>query len=38
MGTNELRYGLLVHVIAMPAHRLWMTEEGMKAADPTAFG
>jgi hypothetical protein len=38
LGTPELRYGLRVSVIAMPADPLWMTKEGMDAAGPSAFG
>ncbi|KAH8896141.1 putative hydantoinase/oxoprolinase [Thozetella sp. PMI_491] len=38
VGTHELRYGLLVTVIAMPAHPLWITQQGMKASDPASFG
>jgi hypothetical protein len=38
LGTPELRYGLRVSVIAMPADPLWMTREGMEAASPAAFG
>lgn len=37
LETHELRYGLLVQVIAMPAHPLWKTEQGMKAGGPDAF-
>jgi DUF917 family protein len=38
LGTNELRYGLRVSVIAMPADPLWMTEKGMAAGGPASFG
>ncbi|KAI5468172.1 hypothetical protein BGZ63DRAFT_399694 [Mariannaea sp. PMI_226] len=38
LATHELRYGLRVAVIAMPAHPLWMTEVGLKAGGPQAFG
>ncbi|RFU32808.1 hypothetical protein B7463_g3584, partial [Scytalidium lignicola] len=38
LGTHEIRYGLRVSVLGMPAHRLWKTEEGMRAAGPASFG
>ncbi|KAH8881758.1 hypothetical protein GQ53DRAFT_799011 [Thozetella sp. PMI_491] len=38
LGTHEMRYGLMVHVIAMPANPLWTTPTGMKASDPASFG
>lgn len=38
LATHELRYGLRVAVIAMPAHPLWTTEVGLKMAGPEAFG
>ncbi|KAF7558031.1 hypothetical protein G7046_g5923 [Stylonectria norvegica] len=38
LATHEVRYGLRVAVIAMPAHPLWMTETGLKAGGPQAFG
>ncbi|KAI1621965.1 putative Hydantoinase/oxoprolinase, partial [Exophiala viscosa] len=38
IGTHELRYGLRVSVISMPADPLWKTPEGMKAGGPDAFG
>lgn len=38
IATNELRFGLRVSVIAMPAHPLWLTPQGMKVASPEAFG
>lgn len=38
LGTNELRYGLRVSVIAMPAHSLWKSAEGMDAGGPASFG
>ncbi|OKL56411.1 hypothetical protein UA08_08053 [Talaromyces atroroseus] len=37
LQTHELRYGLLLDVIALPAHPLWMTDEGKDAAGPRAF-
>lgn len=38
IGSQELRYGLRVSVIAMPAHPLWKTEEGLKVGGPEGFG
>ncbi|KND86230.1 hypothetical protein TOPH_09138 [Tolypocladium ophioglossoides CBS 100239] len=38
LGTHELRYGLRVAAIAMPAHPLWLTEAGLKIGGPAAFG
>jgi DUF917 family protein len=38
IATNELRYGLRISVIAMPAHPLWFAPEGMKVGSPEAFG
>ncbi|KAF9892323.1 hypothetical protein FE257_002100 [Aspergillus nanangensis] len=38
LGSQELRYGLQVHVIAMAAHPLWTTEEAMKVGGPQGFG
>jgi DUF917 family protein len=38
IATHELRYGLRVAVIAMPAHPLWMSEVALKLAGPEAFG
>ncbi|KEF51868.1 uncharacterized protein A1O9_12206 [Exophiala aquamarina CBS 119918] len=38
VGTHELRYGLRVSVISMPADPLWKTAEGMAAGGPKAFG
>ncbi len=38
LATHEMRYGLRISVVAMPAHPLWMTDEGMNAAGPEAFG
>ncbi|KAI1611072.1 beta subunit of N-methylhydantoinase A/acetone carboxylase [Exophiala viscosa] len=37
LPTSELRYGLQVAVLAMPAHPLWHTPTGMKVAGPAAF-
>jgi DUF917 family protein len=38
LATHELRYGLRVSVVGMPAHPLWLTEAGLKAGGPSAFG
>lgn len=38
LGTHELRYGLRVAAIGMPAHPHWLTEEGLTAGGPQAFG
>ncbi|KAF6823967.1 hydantoinase [Colletotrichum plurivorum] len=38
IGSQDLRYGLRVNVIALPAHPLWKTEKGMPVGGPKAFG
>lgn len=39
VGSPELRYGLKVRVIAMPAHPLWTgSEQGLKIGGPEFFG
>ncbi|KAJ0122055.1 hypothetical protein J7T55_002566 [Diaporthe amygdali] len=38
IGVTEVRYGLRVDIIAMPAPAIWYTEEGLKRAGPTVFG
>lgn len=38
IGVTEVRYGLRVDVIAMPAPAIWYTEEGLKRVGPTVFG
>lgn len=38
IGSQDLRYGLHVSVIAMPAHPLWKTEKAMKVGGPEGFG
>ncbi|KAG2417115.1 hypothetical protein HFD88_008333 [Aspergillus terreus] len=38
LGSQDLRYGLQVHVIAMAAHPLWRTEKAMKVGGPEGFG
>lgn len=38
IGSQELRYGLHVSVIALPAHPLWKTEKALKVGGPARFG
>jgi DUF917 family protein len=38
IGSQDLRFGLRVSVIALPAHPLWKTEEGMAVGGPAGFG
>ncbi|KAB8220656.1 hypothetical protein BDV33DRAFT_230821 [Aspergillus novoparasiticus] len=38
IGSQELRYGLKVNVIAMAAHPLWTTKEGLSIGGPKGFG
>lgn len=38
IGSQDLRYGLRVNVIGLPAHPLWKTEKGMPVGGPEAFG
>ncbi|CAI7565792.1 unnamed protein product [Penicillium pancosmium] len=39
IGSPELRYGLRVNVIGMPAHPLWSgTERGLEVGGPAGFG
>ncbi|KAB8260878.1 hypothetical protein BDV32DRAFT_158568 [Aspergillus pseudonomiae] len=38
IGSQELRYGLKVNVIAMAAHPLWTTKEGLGIGGPQGFG
>lgn len=38
IATNELRYGLKISVIAMPAHPLWFASNAMRESSPEAFG
>ncbi|EAT86460.2 hypothetical protein SNOG_06629 [Parastagonospora nodorum SN15] len=38
IGSQDLRYGLRVNVIALPAHPLWKTEQGIKVGGPEGFG
>ncbi|EPE04213.1 hydantoinase [Ophiostoma piceae UAMH 11346] len=37
LGSQELRYGLRVTVIGMPAHPLWKTEKGLAVGGPAGF-
>ena len=37
IGSQDLRYGLRVNVIALPAHPLWKTEKGIKVGGPEGF-
>jgi DUF917 family protein len=38
IGSQDLRYGLRVNVIALPAHPLWKTEQGVKVGGPEGVG
>lgn len=38
IGSQDLRYGLRVNVVALPAHPLWKTERGIKVGGPEGFG
>lgn len=38
IGSQDLRYGLRVNVIALPAHPLWNTERGLRVGGPEGFG
>ncbi|UKZ83174.1 hypothetical protein TrVFT333_010979 [Trichoderma virens FT-333] len=38
IGSQDLRYGLHVNVIALPAHPLWKSERGIKVGGPEGFG
>lgn len=38
IGSQDLRYGLRVSVIGLPAHPLWKTEKGIKVGGPEGFG
>ena len=38
IGSQDLRFGLHVSVIALPAHELWKTAQGLKVGGPKAFG
>lgn len=38
IGSQDLRYGLHVNVIALSAHPVWMTERAIKVGGPAGFG
>lgn len=38
IGSQDLRFGLRVSVIALPAHPLWKTDEAMAIGGPAGFG
>lgn len=38
LGSQDLRYGLRVNVIALPAHPLWKSERGLAVGGPAGFG
>ncbi|EFY95440.2 hydantoinase [Metarhizium robertsii ARSEF 23] len=38
IGSQDLKYGLRVSVIAMPAHPLWKTPQGLRVGGPQGFG
>ncbi|KAL4874959.1 hypothetical protein BJY04DRAFT_172168 [Aspergillus karnatakaensis] len=38
IGSQDLRFGLRVNVIALPAHPLWKTEKGLAVGGPRGFG
>lgn len=38
IGSQDLRYGLRVTVIALPAHPLWKTEKALVVGGPEGFG
>ncbi|KOS21923.1 Hydantoin utilization protein A [Escovopsis weberi] len=37
VGSQDLRYGLRVVVMALPAHPLWKTEKGLRIGGPKGF-
>lgn len=37
IGSQDLRYGLRVYVIALPAHPLWRTPEALRVGGPQGF-
>lgn len=37
IGSQDLRYGLRVNIIGLPAHPLWKTEKGLKVGGPEGF-
>ena len=38
IGSQDLRYGLRVNVVALPAHPLWKSEKGIRVGGPEGFG
>lgn len=38
IGSQELRYGLRVSVVAFSSHPLWKTEKGLNVGGPSGFG
>jgi DUF917 family protein len=38
IGTERLRYGQAVNVVALPSDPAWKTERGLEVAGPRAFG
>ena len=38
IGSQDLRYGLRVNIIAMPAHPLWNSAQGLRVGGPEGFG
>ncbi|KAG5971932.1 hypothetical protein E4U55_001005, partial [Claviceps digitariae] len=38
IGSQDLRFGLRVHVIVLPASPLWKTEKGIAVGGPAGFG
>lgn len=38
IGSQDLRFGLRVNVIALPAHPLWKTEKAIAVGGPAGFG
>lgn len=38
IGSQDLRFGLRVDVIGLPAHPLWKTPAGLKVGGPEGFG
>lgn len=38
IGSQDLRYGLRVSVIALPAHPLWKTKKALSIGGPEGFG
>ena len=38
IGSQELRYGLRVSVVAFSSHPVWKTEKGLRVGGPSGFG